>query len=152
MKSYYKWLIGEDNLSLKPIQERYEAALEAKPSKGPWTDETIFMTKLLVQIESPFAGDESNKDYLHAALHDSLLRGEAPFASHAIYTLPGVLDDTIPEERKLGMEAGFAYLRNADLVAVYIDKGISKGMEAGIERASALGIPVEYRKLSNGVE
>ncbi len=110
------------------------------------------MTKLLVQIESPFAGDESNKDYLHAALHDSLLRGEAPFASHAIYTLPGVLDDTVPEERKLGMEAGFAYLRNADLVAVYIDKGISKGMEAGIERASALGIPVEYRKLSNGVE
>ena len=109
------------------------------------------MTKLLVQIESPFAGDESNKDYLHAALHDSLLRGEAPFASHAIYTLPGVLDDTVPEERKLGMEAGFAYLRNADLVAVYTDKGISKGMEAGIARASALGIPVEYRKLSNGI-
>lgn len=47
-----------------------------------------------VIIESPYAGNvEANATYLRRCLRDSLLRGEAPFASHAIYTLPGVLDD-----------------------------------------------------------
>lgn len=58
-----------------------------------------------------------------------------------------VLDDMKPEERKLGMEAGFAWGARADLVAVYGDLGVSKGMEAGVARAVCRGCPVEYRSL-----
>lgn len=48
-----------------------------------------------VIVESPYAGDiERNMRYLRACLADCLRRGEAPFASHAIYTQPGVLDDS----------------------------------------------------------
>ena len=41
-------------------------------------------TMRLVVVESPYAGDvEANLAYLRRAMRDCLLRGEAPFASHA---------------------------------------------------------------------
>lgn len=102
----------------------------------------------LVVIESPFAGDVSaNLEYLRACLADSLGRGEAPFASHGLYTQPGVLRDDAPEEREHGIAAGFAWGARADLVAVYMDRGISGGMKTGIDRALAAGQPVEYRRI-----
>jgi hypothetical protein len=101
-----------------------------------------------VLVESPFAGDtETNLKYLRACMRDCLLRGEAAFASHALYTQPGVLDDTIPEERTLGIEAGLCWGEKADKTVVYTDLGFSKGMEYGIERAKSLNRPIEYRKL-----
>lgn len=102
----------------------------------------------LVLIESPYAGDiERNEAYADAALADCLRRGEAPFASHLLYTRKGVLRDDIPDERKLGIEAGLAWGEKAELSAVYIDYGITPGMQLGIERAAAYGRPVEYRRL-----
>ena len=102
----------------------------------------------LVVIESPYAGNvEDNERYARACMADSLARGEAPFASHLLYTQQGVLDDTSPAERDLGMRAGFAWGVGADAVAVYTDRGISAGMRAGIERAEAIGLPIEYRRL-----
>ena len=94
----------------------------------------------LVVIESPYAGEtpaeaERNIAYARAALADSPSRGKAPHASHLLFTQPGVLDDTNPDERRLGMEAGFAWGSAADFVAVYADLGISPGMKAGIQRA-----------------
>lgn len=105
----------------------------------------------LVLVESPFAGNIGrNLLYLKAVLFDSLQRGEAPFASHALY--PQALDDGVPEERALGMQAGFAWGERAELVAVYTDLGISDGMKAGIYRANVAGQPVEYRNLGGFVE
>jgi hypothetical protein len=104
----------------------------------------------LVVVESPYAGDVTrNLEYARAAMADCLARGEAPFASHALYTQIGVLDDTKPEERKLGITAGFAWGRHAELVVVYEDLGVTPGMKAGIERAEAMGQPVERRSLPN---
>lgn len=101
-----------------------------------------------VVIESPFAGNwDKNLAYLRAAMHDCLIRGEAPYASHALYTQPGVLDDDKPEERKLGMEAGFTWGEVAQKVVIYTDLGISGGMRDGIERAGARGQIVEHRQL-----
>ena len=102
----------------------------------------------LVIIESPYAGDvRGNRKYARACMADSLKRGEAPLASHLLYTQPGILDDTIPEERNLGMAAGFSWMDHADLLAVYNDKGISSGMMKGIERATRKGINIEFRSL-----
>jgi hypothetical protein len=64
----------------------------------------------LVVIESPYGRNvdgtvatpetiERNVRYLRACMADCLRRDEAPIASHALYTQPGVLDDTKPEER-----------------------------------------------------
>ena len=72
---------------------------------------------------------------------------------------PGVLDDLKPEERKLGIEAGFAWSDAFEgtghgneyvvrpLVAFYADHGFSRGMEAAFERAQQYGRPYEIRYL-----
>ena len=102
----------------------------------------------LVIIETPFAGDvEKNLKYARLCMRDCFMRGEFPFASHLLYTQEGVLDDTIPEERKLGIEAGLNWGKNASKTIVYTDLGITKGMEQGIERARREGREVIWRKL-----
>src|SRR5689334_17183127 len=100
----------------------------------------------LVIIENPYAGDvERNVDYARRCVRDSLARGEAPIASHLLYTQPGILRDEIPEERQWGIDAGLAWRAVADATVVYADHGISGGMQYGILAAEAAGIPVEYR-------
>lgn len=83
----------------------------------------------LVIIESPYAGDvERNVAYARACMADSLSRGEAPIASHLLYTQPGILDDSKPDERALGIAAGLAWKRVADDHVFYLDLGWSRGM------------------------
>jgi len=103
----------------------------------------------LVIVESPYAGDiEANVAYARACVRDALGRGEAPFASHLLYTQPGVLRDEVPSERQWGIDAGLAWYRVADAAVVYTDRGISRGMEFGIAAAQAAGKPVEFRSIS----
>ena len=76
-----------------------------------------------VVIESPFAGDVvRNVKYARLCLADSLKRGE-------------------------GIKAGLEWGRKADLRAVYIDYGITKGMEMGIKDAKKIRQPIEYRRI-----
>lgn len=122
--------------------------LEVAPSK---------ITRVI--IESPYAGVAApgsserallvgrNLRYLRACLRDCLLRGEAPFASHGLYTLPDVLNDESAFERELGMNAGFEWRPTAHLTAVYLDLGISPGMHLGIDHATSIGQHIEQRRL-----
>lgn len=103
-----------------------------------------------VAIESPFAGRWwwnrwANVRYARQCLLDCIERGEAPIASHLLYTQ--VLDDSIPSHRLLGIAAGLAWNLHADCIAVYVDRGISAGMRAGVEFAIGCGIPVQLRSL-----
>jgi hypothetical protein len=108
----------------------------------------MHMVPVRVVIESPLAGDvERNTRYAQAAMRDSLARGEAPFASHLLYTQ--VLDDLDPAQREQGIQAGFAWHDAAEKSVAYTDLGVSDGMKAGIESARAMGIPVEYRTIPN---
>lgn len=101
-----------------------------------------------VIIESPYAGDiEKNLEYARACVKDSLLRGEAPIASHLLYTQDGILDDTNPEERRHGIDAGLAWKDVADIHAFYIDHGMSTGMKYAFEQADFKKVVVEYRRL-----
>jgi len=101
-----------------------------------------------VILESPYAGNViSNVIYARACVRDSLLRGESPLASHLLYTQPGILDDLDRNERAHGINAGYAWLRQADVIVVYIDHGITEGMQTGINLAKFCKIPVEFRKI-----
>ena len=103
-----------------------------------------------VILESPYAGDiERNVAYARACVRDSLSRGEAPIASHLLYTQPGILRDEIKQERQWGIAAGLAWASHAEATVVYTDHGISTGMTYGIEHATAVGRVVEYRKLGH---
>ena len=97
-------------------------------------------------VESPYRGDVArNKAYLDRCLLDSLKRGEAPIASHKIFT--DILDDNSPNQRNIGIRAGLAWIQVADLMAVYTDLGISDGMENAMSRARLHKIPIELREI-----
>ena len=104
-----------------------------------------------VILESPFAGNWyqrlMNRVYARRCMKDCLRRGEAPFASHLLYTQ--VLNDQIELQREWGIAAGFAWLEIADASVVYVDRGISRGMQAGIDAARREGVLIEYRSLKN---
>lgn len=107
----------------------------------------------LVIIESPYAGDiTGNVAYARQCVRDCLSRGDAPIASHLLYTQDSILNDAKPEDRKLGMEAGWAWLPVCQAVVVYLDRGISMGMRQGVERARLKGKKVEFRLLEQKEE
>lgn len=116
-----------------------------------------------VLLESPFKGRgrswierfadaETNRRYARAAMRDCLLRGEAPFASHLLYTQDGVLDDDVEKERALGIEAGLIWGACAEFTVVYTDRGITEGMRMGIDRANAEGRTVVMRTIPDWSE
>jgi hypothetical protein len=116
--------------------------------------ESNFTGTKLVVIESPHCGATAEKTrentrYAVQCMRDSMRRGESPFASHLLY--PQVLVrsdcDADPEERRVGIQCGFDWGAKADLVAVYSDRGISEGMQAGIDRAHAAGQTVVHRSV-----
>lgn len=119
-------------------------------SKSPTAPQLIRLSRLhntpRVVLESPYAGDlERNIRYAKAALLDSLERGEAPMASHLLYTQ--VWDDALPEVRARGISAGHAFIISAHYLVVYQDYGISPGMQLGIDTANILGRPIHYRNI-----
>lgn len=106
----------------------------------------------LVILESPFAAnadhtEQEHIEYARKCVRDSLSRGEAPIASHLLYTQPGILDDTITEERAWGIGAGLAWKTVAEASVVYVDLGISTGMRYGMKAAREAGLPVEERRI-----
>jgi len=99
-----------------------------------------------VIIESPYSGNvEKNIKYAKKCLKDSLSRGESPIASHLLLTQ--VLDDTKPEDRQQGINAGLAWLEVADLHVFYCDLGLSKGMIYARSLSYQLGKEVEFRRI-----
>jgi hypothetical protein len=107
-------------------------------------------------IESPYAGANPvayrrNIAYLRAAIQDCLARGEVPYGSHGFF--PGALDDTKPEQRKQGIEAGFkmaeALLAAGAFRALYTDRGVSRGMQEGIAHSDRIGMLYIPRSLGS---
>ncbi len=108
------------------------------------------MSKTLVNLESPYAGDiERNLLYARFCMRDSIVNhNEAPFASHLLYTQPHILHDDIPEERALGISTGLEFAKITSKTVVYVDLGVSVGMQHAIQSANKNGICVETRRLS----
>ena len=102
-----------------------------------------------VIIESQYAGDiEANVKYARECMRDSLYRLEAPYASHLLYTQPKVLDDLKPDERKLGIEAGFAWKHMPNVLTVfYVDLDWSSGMKLAHDYCVKNNLPFEVRAI-----
>lgn len=105
-----------------------------------------------VVLESPYASDTPvgltrNILYAKRAMRDSLNRGEAPFASHLLYTIESILDEELPADRAKGLDCCHAWIRKSNGLVVYQDLGISPGMEQAIALARRLGLTIEYRNI-----
>ncbi len=106
-----------------------------------------------VILESPYAGEIlMNETYARFAMHDCLVNhNESPYASHLLYTQNYVLRDNIPEERKLGIEAGFFWRDVAEKSVFYVDLGTTQGMELGIDNCLIKNKPYEIRNLPENI-
>lgn len=133
-----QWLTASQ---IKQLSEAFEA--QRRERHPP-------LLKRLVILETPFAALSyediaKNLDYTRRCARHCLDVGDAPFASHLIYTQ--ALDDTIPSLRTLGIEAGLLWGSQASASVVYTDLGITPGMEKGMARAIKEGREVEERTL-----
>lgn len=106
---------------------------------------------MIILLESPYLHEhpidgEEYSIYLSRCLRDSLKRGEAPIATHAMYTRPGVLNLSIGE-------ATLATLASDDLAELipitvaYTDYGITEKMDLGLDRAGRWKHTIEYREI-----
>jgi hypothetical protein len=101
-------------------------------------------TKLAI-IESPYSGDiERNTLYARRAMRDAIERGFAPFASHLLYTQPGVLDENEKAERELGINLGLVWAGKADIALFYLDYGTSSGMQAALDLYNDVGLTYSF--------
>lgn len=88
-------------------------------------------------IESPYGAPdqeilEINRAYLNACILACVRNGYSPYASHKMLT--DSLDDSDPEARALGIEAGFIYYGFHLPVFFYLDLGWSIGMLEAAEQ------------------
>jgi hypothetical protein len=98
-----------------------------------------------VYVASPFRGatpEQTRQNIIYARLCmlDSLARGEAPYLSHLLYTQ--VWDE---RNRDLGLMAGDAWRAAADGITLYVDLGVTSGME----RAIAAQLPKQFLERRN---
>jgi len=102
-----------------------------------------------VIIESPYAGNyDLNEAYAELAMHDCLVNyNESPYASHLLYTRRFVLRDYVPEDRKLGIAAGFEWRNVSEKTIFYQDLGMSEGMEQGLQDCKDKMQPYAVRSL-----
>lgn len=103
-------------------------------------------TRPLAFICSPFRSHteteaRENFNIMQKMMRMAIDAGYAPFPPHALY--PIVLDDSIEEERDLGIECGLSVMSLCSKVFIYKER-ISKGMEQEIEQARSMLIPLEY--------
>jgi hypothetical protein len=109
----------------------------------------------LIAVESPYGSDDwqeiaENIHYLRACMHYVHLQGNAPYASHAISTQPGVLDDSDKGpggERETGIFGGQAIADRMDEKWVFMDKGMTTGMEYGYKRSGEINQPILIKEL-----
>jgi len=100
----------------------------------------VFVLSPLAPIKMPPGQNdismESNLEFAGRCMLNCIARGESPFPPHKLYTQ--VLDDLLPNERETGIRCGLVWLAASEVIAVYVDRGISSGMRQELEAAVRL--------------
>lgn len=103
----------------------------------------------LLYICSPYRATDAetlqrNVEYAKALTRTILLQGDCPVTPHLYMTQ--CLDESIEEEREIGLGAGMNILRRCDGIVVGMKYGISEGMAAEIQCAKDGEMMIEYRE------
>lgn len=96
----------------------------------------------LVYICSPLRGDiERNISSANRYCWFAATQSAVPIAPHIMFT--GFLDDTILDERQMGMRLGRELLSRCDELWVFGDR-LSAGMEDELKAAQQMKLPIRY--------
>jgi hypothetical protein len=97
-------------------------------------------------LESPYAGDvEKNVDFARKVCRSLMRSGFNCFASHLYYTQ--FLNDDIPAERLMGIDAGLEWAEVVDTVIVALPanrRRLSSSMRKGIEAHQRADRSIKY--------
>lgn len=88
-----------------------------------------------------------NIQYARLLLSDCLERGEAPFASHLLYTQVWT---ELPEVRAAGIAAGLQWSHGTEQIVFGVDLGTSEGMQLSRDNASLISVQTTDRILFAG--
>lgn len=98
------------------------------------------MESRIIYICSPYAGNiEENIAFARQACGYAIRQGAVPLAPHLLY--PQILNDSVPEEREIGIRLGLDILERCEELWICGDR-MSAGMKRETAYAKARGIPV----------
>lgn len=74
-----------------------------------------------VMVQSAYDGKDADEQltFTRAAMHECLMNGEIPFASHLLYSQPNILDYNNKDDRKLSQEINKRLIEHFDKVVIY---------------------------------
>ena len=108
------------------------------------------MENKMCYICSPYRGHvEDNVAYAKELTRVALDNGYAPVTPHLYLTQ--VLDESNPEQRKIGMAAGIEILKQCQYILIGSRKWLSEGMLDEIEEAYDAGL-IELAITKHGLE
>ena len=89
------------------------------------------METRMIYICSPYAGNtEENTAFARQACGYAIRQGAVPLAPHLLY--PQILNDSVPEEREIGIRLGLDILERCEELWICGDR-----MSAGMKRETA---------------
>ncbi len=101
-------------------------------------------------IVSPFSErKEADIAYAREAMRWCLDTGMAPFVGQLLYG--EILDDRVPSDRTLRLNADQEYIKDADVVVAFVDRGVSTEMEADVEIAMSHSSRIEIVTLKSPI-
>lgn len=103
-----------------------------------------------VLILTPFMSENPSKAslmkrYANRCVSDSIKRSEAPMSSNLFFY--DVLNMNVPIERDMGLASMLSWMPKCDVLAVYIDFGVTQAMQVVINTAQIRNRKIEYRMI-----
>ncbi len=131
----------------KPVDPLSSNIKNAKPSTTP---STVRTTRKLVVIECPWNPEDTQnivnqERYSRYCILNSLHSGEAPYFGYQQFST--LLNARISYERDIAYLSHVSWIPVADVLAVYIDHGITPSMQMSINVARVHNTKIEYRTI-----
>lgn len=146
-----EWEIGKkpDAIKFDPNQKPPDPlSSDIKDAKPTSPLSAIRTTRKLVVVECPWNPENpanvlKQERYSNYCILDSLRHGEAPYFGYQQFNL--ILNARISYERDISYLSHASWIPVADLLAVYIDHGITPSMQMSINVARVHNTKIEYR-------
>lgn len=113
--------------------------------------DSAFSPQKCVLILSPFMAEDPGSAmkmirYATRCIQDSLTRNEAAISTNLFYY--DTLNIKVAIERDKGLKSMISWTTKADIIAVYIDHGVTQAMQVVINTAQMRSKKIEYRTIS----
>lgn len=131
---YFRLVVLESPYAAKLKYEQWLSVNDRKPSEQAVEDyRKYFMEEV-----------EDNLKFARQKFRELVAQGDAPIASHLTYTQDGILDDLVPNERRVGIAAGLAWRPMAEVSVFFPRDGYwSRGMLDALDSCVNEGLVAE---------